>query len=160
MRPREAIWTTVPSCRLEFSPTRMPGPSPRRMQPNQMLALAAISTSPISVALGAMNADAATLGTKPLNGTMRPDIDLLHKRRRAPPGRPPKPLLCPGALALGELEAATRTGAAVLLALDHAAVADEEAGGLDAAAQRGLELGERLRDAVTHRACLDRKSVV
>ena len=37
IRPRAATWTTVPSCRLEFSPTRMPGPSPRRMQPNQML---------------------------------------------------------------------------------------------------------------------------
>jgi hypothetical protein len=51
--------TAVLSCRLEFSPIRMPGPSPRRMTPNLMLALSAISTSPISVALGAMKAELA-----------------------------------------------------------------------------------------------------
>src|SRR4029450_524365 len=37
-----------------------------------------------------------------------------------------------------------RTGAAVLLALDHAAVAGQEAAGLHGAAQGGLELGQRL----------------
>src|SRR6188508_2496502 len=42
--------------------------------------------------------------------------------------------------ALRELEAAAGLGAAVLLAFDHAAVASEEAGGLDRAAQRGREL--------------------
>src|SRR5690606_6048442 len=52
------------------------------------------------------------------------------------------------ALALRELEAAAGLGAAVLLALDHAAVAGEEASCLDGAAQRRLELGERLADAV------------
>src|SRR5205085_6955212 len=58
------------------------------------------------------------------------------------------------ALALGELEAAPRLGLAVLLALDHAAVAGEEAAALERATQVRLEVGQRLRDAVGHRAGL------
>src|SRR5690242_5629593 len=61
-------------------------------------------------------------------------------------------------LALRELETAARTGAAVLLALDHAAVAGQEAVGLHRAAQRRLELRQRLGDAVAHRARLARQA--
>jgi hypothetical protein len=61
-------------------------------------------------------------------------------------------------LALRELEAAARLGAAILLAFDHAAVAGEEAGGLDRRAQRGLVLAQRLGDAVLDRAGLARKA--
>src|SRR5688572_31115989 len=60
--------------------------------------------------------------------------------------------------ALRELEAAAGLGAAVLLALDHAAVTGQEAGRLDRAAQRGLELGQRLADAVLDRAGLAREA--
>src|SRR5260221_282139 len=62
------------------------------------------------------------------------------------------------ALALGDLEAATGAGAAVLLALDAAAVAGQEATLLDGAAQGRLELDERLRDAMAHRAGLARQT--
>src|SRR5689334_5353244 len=61
-------------------------------------------------------------------------------------------------LALRELEAAARTGAAVLLALDHAAVAGQEAVGLHRTPQRRLELRQRLGDAVAHRARLARQA--
>src|SRR5690606_19492219 len=64
---------------------------------------------------------------------------------------------CPGKSALRELEAAARLGPAVLLALDHAAVAGQEPGGLDRGTQRRLELGQRLADAVLHCAGLARK---
>ena len=67
----------MPSCRLEFSPTLMPGPSPRNTVLNQMLQLAPISTSPINAAFGAMKADAAMRGEKPLKGTVSPDIETL-----------------------------------------------------------------------------------
>src|SRR6478752_9587182 len=60
--------------------------------------------------------------------------------------------------ALRELEALARLGAAVLLALDHAAVAGEEAGGLDRAAQQRLELAQSLADAVLDRPGLARQS--
>ncbi len=47
-------------------------------------------------------------------------------------------------LAFRELEAASRLGAAVLLALDHARIAREEAGGLEAGAQgRSYATGKR-----------------
>src|SRR5580698_771674 len=58
------------------------------------------------------------------------------------------------ALSLRELEAASRLRAAVLLALDHAAVAGEEAVRLQRDAQRRLILGEGLGDAVAHGAGL------
>src|SRR6188768_890911 len=61
-------------------------------------------------------------------------------------------------LALRELEALAGLGAAVLLALDHAAVAGQEAGGLDRGAQRGLELRQRLADAVLDRTGLAREA--
>src|SRR3954471_10244101 len=77
-------------------------------------------------------------------------------KRRAPRRRPSTTLY--SALALGELEAAAGAGAAILLALDHAAVAGQEAAGLHRPAQAGLELGQRLGDAVTHRAGLARQA--
>src|ERR1700730_5579251 len=53
-------------------------------------------------------------------------------------------------LALGELERLARFRPAVLLALDGAGVAGQEAALLQYAAQVGLEIGQRLRQAVTH----------
>jgi hypothetical protein len=61
-------------------------------------------------------------------------------------------------LALRELEAATRLGAAILLALDDPAVAGQEPGGLDRRAQHRLELGQRLGNAVLDRARLAREA--
>src|SRR5690606_32589628 len=61
-------------------------------------------------------------------------------------------------LALGELEAAASLGLAVLLALDGAGVAGQEAALLEHAAQLRLEIGQRLGDAVTHRAGLARET--
>src|ERR1700751_525239 len=60
-------------------------------------------------------------------------------------------------LALGELEAATRFGPAVFLALHDARVARQEAAALEHAAQIGLMAHQRLRQAVTNRAGLTRK---
>src|SRR5579875_1205309 len=57
-------------------------------------------------------------------------------------------------LALRELEGTTGFGAAVLLALDHARVAGQEAAALERAAQFRLEIRERLGKAVAHRAGL------
>src|ERR1700682_8353 len=54
-------------------------------------------------------------------------------------------------LALRELERLARLRPAVLLALDHARVAGEEAALFQNAAQIGFEIGQRLGDAVTHR---------
>src|SRR5690242_14010213 len=54
-----------------------------------------------------------------------------------------------GDLALRELEAAARLGAAVLLTLDGTAVAGEEAFLLQGRTEVRLEIGQRLRDAVT-----------
>ena len=71
------------------------------------------------------------------------------EKRRAPRRRPPNNVAKRLRSTLRELEAATRTGAAVLLALDDAAVAGQEAALLEDATQLGLEVGERLRDAVT-----------
>ena len=61
------------------------------------------------------------------------------------------------ALALRELEAAAGLGAAVLLALDDARIAGQEAGALDRRAQRRLEPGQRLGDAVLDCSGLARK---
>src|SRR3974390_2044639 len=57
-------------------------------------------------------------------------------------------------LALRELERPARLGAAVFLALDHAGVAREEAAPLQDVPQIRLEIGQRLRNARTHGACL------
>ena len=62
----------------------------------------------------------------------------------------------PVGLTLRELEAATRLGATVLLALDHARIAGEEAVGLQPLAQIRLEQRQRARDAVAQRAGLRR----
>src|ERR1044072_9731095 len=61
-------------------------------------------------------------------------------------------------LALGELEGAAGLGLAVLLTLDHAAVAGQEAVRLQRLAQARLIVGERLGDGVTHRAGLAGKA--
>src|ERR671912_44630 len=61
-------------------------------------------------------------------------------------------------LALRELEAAACLGAAVLLALDDARVAGQEACLLHRGAERRLEAAQRLRDAVLHRTGLARKA--
>src|SRR5260221_10909101 len=58
------------------------------------------------------------------------------------------------ALALRELEAAPRLRLAVFLALDDAAVARQEAAGFEHRAQARLVIGQRLADAVAHRAGL------
>src|SRR5258708_34644422 len=58
------------------------------------------------------------------------------------------------ALALRELEAAPRLRLAVFLALDDATVARQEAAGLEHRAQVRLVIGQRLADAVAHRAGL------
>src|SRR5262249_24345556 len=55
---------------------------------------------------------------------------------------------------LGELERPPRLGLAIFLALDHPAVAAREAAALEHAAQLGLEIRERLGNAVAHRASL------
>src|SRR5205807_9895995 len=60
--------------------------------------------------------------------------------------------------ALGELERAPRLGLAVLLPLDHARVTRQEPAALERAAQVRLETGERLGDAVAHRAGLPGQS--
>src|SRR3569832_2839774 len=57
-------------------------------------------------------------------------------------------------LALRELEGTASLGPAVLLALDHARVAGQEAAALERAAQLRLEVGKRLGQAVAHRARL------
>src|SRR5690349_3088678 len=57
-------------------------------------------------------------------------------------------------LALGELERPAGLGTAVLLALDYAGVAGEEAALLEHAAQLRLEMRQRLRQAVAYSASL------
>src|SRR5258708_34146828 len=61
-------------------------------------------------------------------------------------------------LALRELDRPARLGAAVLLALDPARVAGQEAALLQDTAQLRLEIGQRLRQAVAHRAGLARQA--
>src|SRR6266702_7381033 len=63
-----------------------------------------------------------------------------------------KPLsrrMLPKRLTLRELERPAGLGLAVLLALDHAGVAGQEAALLEHGAQLWLEIGERLGDAMT-----------
>src|SRR5690606_13976218 len=61
-------------------------------------------------------------------------------------------------LALGELEGAAGLSLAVLLALHHAAVTGQETALLEHGAQAGLVVGQRLGNAVAHRARLARKA--
>src|SRR5437879_4014568 len=63
----------------------------------------------------------------------------------------------PAGSAFGELEAASRLRLAVLLALDDTAVARQIAARLEHRAQAGLVIGQRLADAVAHRAGLARE---
>src|SRR6476469_905590 len=60
----------------------------------------------------------------------------------------------PKRLTLRELEGPAGLGLAVLLALDHAGVAGQEATLLEHATQLGLEIGESLGDAMAHSAGL------
>src|SRR5262245_4061531 len=60
--------------------------------------------------------------------------------------------------ALRELERAPRLGTPVLLALDHARIAGEEPAALERAAQIGLEVHERLGNAVADGAGLPRQA--
>src|SRR5215475_8826029 len=62
------------------------------------------------------------------------------------------------ASALGELERAAGFGLAVLLALDHARVAGEEAAALEHGAQIRLVVHQRLGNAVAYRAGLARQA--
>src|ERR1700760_4053185 len=61
-------------------------------------------------------------------------------------------------LALRELERTTGFRLAVLFTFDDTRVAGQEAALLQDAAQIRLEVGERLRDAVTYGACLARQT--
>src|SRR6185312_5325786 len=74
--------------------------------------------------------------------------------KKGAPWGAPSTSAAKGVLALRELERPTSLGPAVLLALDHAGVAGEEAAALERAAQLRLEIGQRLGDAVTDRAGL------
>src|SRR5690348_5831995 len=74
--------------------------------------------------------------------------------KRPPGGGLPRNNLVLTRLALRELEGTAGLRLAVLLALDRAAVAGEKAALLEHRAQPGLIIGERLGDAVAHRACL------
>src|SRR5579883_954968 len=76
------------------------------------------------------------------------------RKGASPQGRPfsGKPIL--EGLALRELEATSRLGAAVFLALDDARVAGEEARLLQRRAQVRLVIGEGAADAVAHRTRL------
>src|SRR5947209_6422248 len=64
----------------------------------------------------------------------------------------------PARLPLAELEAAAGFRAAVLLALDDARVAGQEAFPLHRRTQRGLVASQRRRDTVTNGACLTRQT--
>src|SRR3972149_1768305 len=78
------------------------------------------------------------------------DRDQNKRARFCVPFRPNSNFL----LTLGELEGAPRLGPAVLLAFHHARVAGEEAAALERTAQLGLEVSQRLGDAMTHGAGL------
>src|SRR3990170_6862825 len=63
--PLRFTWTTVPSWRLVPRPTRMTCTSPRITDENQTLDSSPSSTSPITSAESAIQADGCTLGTTP-----------------------------------------------------------------------------------------------
>ena len=62
---------TALSCTFAPSPTEMVDSSPRNTAPNQTLAPAAISTSPMRTAVGAMYASACTRGLRPRNSNSK-----------------------------------------------------------------------------------------
>src|SRR5579883_2630664 len=80
-----------------------------------------------------------------------------HKQKRRPLGPPFLYSLC-SRLAFGELEAAARLRPAILLALDRARVAGEEAARLQRGAQRRLVIDQGAGNAVTHGAGLAGKA--
>src|SRR6185437_13654180 len=76
------------------------------------------------------------------------------KKKGRPAGRPFWYANPPAGSALGELEAASGLRLTVLLALDDAAVARQIAARFEHRAQARLVIGQRLADAVAHRAGL------
>src|SRR5689334_20562030 len=88
----------------------------------------------------------------------RKKLRQIGKRREAPRGASGPVLLNVCRLALRELERPAGLGATVLLALDDARVAGQEATLLQDAAQLRFEVGERLRQAVAYRAGLARQA--
>src|SRR5690606_38063444 len=86
-----------------------------------------------------------------------PRAPRIPERTRAQPK--PRPCICrfEACSALRELERAAGLAAAILLALDHARVAGQEAGGLQRGAQPRLVQLQRLGDAVLHRTGLARQ---
>src|SRR5690606_19271927 len=88
----------------------------------------------------------------------------MRRRRFSMPTKKPPgggfPIRSPGRfrLALRELERTAGLRLAVLLALDHAAVAGQEAALLEHGAQTRLVVGQCLGDAVAHRARLARQA--
>src|SRR4051794_24807351 len=83
-----------------------------------------------------------------------------RRKEKGGPEAPDRPscVVARKALALRELEAAASLGAAVLLALDDARVASQEAFALHRRAQRRFEAGQCRRDAVTDSARLARQA--
>src|SRR3712207_6637437 len=88
--------------------------------------------------------------------TARPVNKLGHcgKQKGRPESRPFSNDVAEGALALRELEAAAGLLPAVLLTLDDARIAGQEAFLLERAAKLRLIVGQRLGEAVTDRAGL------
>src|SRR3974390_2505722 len=76
------------------------------------------------------------------------------RNKRAPPGERPSNWQMETRSALRELEGPAGLGAAVLLALNDARVAGEEAAALERAAQPRLEIGQRLGKTMPHSAGL------
>ena len=72
---RESTWTTVRSWMLTRLPMRMTFMSPRTRQPNQMLVSAPISTSPMTLAVGARKTLGSMVGQTPLKGMMLSAMD-------------------------------------------------------------------------------------
>src|ERR1700694_185052 len=75
-------WMTALSCTELLVPMRIAASSPRNTAPNQTLTPSASSTSPITLAVGVMNAPLPIFGVLPLNVRMQ----AIH---RPPADRPP-----------------------------------------------------------------------
>jgi hypothetical protein len=95
----------------------------------------------------------------PGKGSIAPTVEIIkstqpNQQKKAAQRPPSVTRRADRTLALRELEAAAGFRAAELLALHHAAVAGEEAFLLERGAKRRLVIGQRLGDAVTHRASL------
>ena len=102
---------------------------------------------------------AAVTGTSPVTSILSAvrQVGRLKPSLRAAPATLRVAGATLGGLTLRELEALAGFGFAVLLAFDGAAVAGQETLVLDRAAQHRLVTGQRLGDAVKHRAGLARQ---